>query len=80
MALEAAKELGKKVPEDISIVCFDGPNNYWKNPFFTCIYQNEGKIGAETFKLLIKQIEGTPADNKIFVATELIVGKSTKKI
>jgi DNA-binding LacI/PurR family transcriptional regulator len=80
MALEAAKELGKRVPEDISIVCFDGPNNYWKNPFFTCIYQDEGKMGIETFKLLIKQIENAPMNNKVFIDTELIVGQSTKKI
>lgn len=80
IALEAVKSLGKKVPEDISIVCFDGPNTHFEDNFFTHIHQREEKMGVEAIKLLIKQLENNCNCDKIIIDSDLVVGDSTISI
>lgn len=78
---EAIKELGMNVPNDISIVCFDGPGSFTEEYFFTHIRQREELMGAAAFKLIQNQIEGISSDAKeIFMDTDLIIGTSTKDI
>lgn len=80
IALDAIKELGKKVPDDISILCFDGPDNYTRDYFFTHIRQREEEMGQTAVQLLLKQIKGQEISNKIFLETDLIIGHSTRSI
>lgn len=80
IALDAINELGKKVPDDISILCFDGPVNYMGDYFFTHIRQHEEEMGQIAVQLLLKQIEGQGEPEKIFLETDLIIGRSTRSI
>jgi GntR family transcriptional regulator of arabinose operon len=80
MALEAVRSLGYAVPEDISIVCFDGPRSMFGDYFFTHIRQDETKMGSLALKLLKESIDTSAKSDKIYIDTELIHGKSVKKI
>lgn len=81
LAMKAAEDLKLRVPEDISIICFDGPTDFLNESFFTRVVQMEQKIGTKAFELLSDQIEkhSNLNDQKIFYKAELVVGKSTCK-
>ncbi|MCF6410188.1 GntR family transcriptional regulator [Pseudalkalibacillus salsuginis] len=71
--------LGKKVPEDYSIACFDTPTNTIGEPLFTHILQDEEKIGVNAVDLLIKHIQesDTPPIHSE-VGFKVIKGRSTQ--
>ena len=76
---KAAKKLGKKIPDDISIICFDEPKTYTGDSYFTHIKQEEEKIGRWAIKLLIEQlIEDQKNEKMMMLDTRLIIGKTTK--
>ncbi len=77
-ALMEAYALGKKVPEDISIVGFDGsPDSEHVFPTITTVKQPISELGAAAVRALHALIEGRePEDRSIFPA-ELIVRAST---
>lgn len=56
--LQAIESMGKKVPEDYEIVCFDGPANYIQRYEFTHARQDEERIGQEGVRILLEQISG----------------------
>lgn len=68
---------GKKVPKDISVVCFDSPPAYLNSHLFTHVQQNQEMMGFKAVDLLIEQLNGnkTPLDCKIDF--RLVKGKST---
>lgn len=78
LAVEAIKLLGMRVPEDISVLCFDGPINYTGEYFFTHIRQREYEMGATAVKYLLDQFSGKAGGDKVFLETDLILGGSTK--
>ena len=84
VAMEAVKALGKKVPDDISILTFDGPENSLGNYFFTHIRQREFEMGAMAVKLILRQMsrENTQNNNydKVFLDSDLIISSSTRTI
>ena len=82
IAKEAVIELGLHIPEDISIICFDGPDDFLGKPFFTRIVQREKMIGIKAVELLMEEIvEHTDKSNvKIFYDADLVIGKSTTKL
>lgn len=80
IAMEAIKSLGKRVPQDISILCFDGPSNYTGEYFFTHIRQRETEMGSIAVKLLQEQIKHKNGNGKKFLDTDLIIGASTIKV
>jgi len=80
MVLEAIQEIGKRVPEDYSIVCFDGPVNYAGKYLFTHIRQKEVQMGNTAVNMLIKQIDKTDGSEKVQLDTCLIMGDSTRQI
>jgi len=78
-ALHAAKQLGLRVPEDMSIIGFDNiPLASMTDPPLTTIDQPVDQIGYQSCELLIEKIKNpqTPT-KKIFLNTELIVRQST---
>jgi len=76
---KAVKKLGKRVPGDISIMCFDEPKTYTGDPYFTHIKQEEGNIGIGAIKLLLEQIMNEQKNEKIMMLnTQLIIGETTK--
>lgn len=79
IAKEAIKEIGKKIPEDISIICFDGPRCRIGNSFFTHIRQDEERMGRIAVEILYDQISGKENKSKNLLDTRLVVGASTSK-
>ena len=79
IALEAVRSLGYSVPEDISVVCFDGPRSMFNDYFFTHARQDETKMGQLAVKLLLDALEGSVKGEQIYLDTELVYGKSVKK-
>lgn len=63
--LYAIETMGKRVPEDYEIVCFDGPENYIERYEFTHARQDEEKIGQEGVRILLEQIAGEHKIQKI---------------
>lgn len=80
-ALRAIYEEGYKVPEDYSIVGYDGLElSRYYIPSLTTIRQPIEKIAVETLKVLFDMInEKTDSVHKVFDG-ELIIGESVKNI
>lgn len=79
--VQMAKRFGLRVPEDISILTFDNPeNDEGEESFFTYIYQNEMEIGRRAATILTEIIERQETDSeyrKVILEPELIIGCST---
>lgn len=80
VVLEAIKSLNKKVPDDFSIVCFDGPFNYIGDYAFTHIRQKETEMGVKAVKMLLTQMKSKNGNDKVYIEAEIIIGSSTKRI
>ena len=78
-ALEAAKELGLRVPEDLSIGGFDGHAMMQLiHPRLTTIEQDARQIGTKAAELLIERIENpqTAGSGTVEVSVRLLAGES----
>jgi DNA-binding LacI/PurR family transcriptional regulator len=77
--IRAAKRLGIRVPEDISVIGFDNIElSSMVDPAITTIEQPGEQIGYQGCELLIEKINNPQAPaKKIFLDTELIVREST---
>ncbi|MDR1093308.1 MAG: substrate-binding domain-containing protein, partial [Clostridiales bacterium] len=76
---EAVKRMGKRIPDDISLVTYD---NVVGNFFLTntaYIRQNEEEIGKKAVQLAIDAIQEKPMA-KIYLPTEFIVNNSIKDL
>jgi GntR family transcriptional regulator of arabinose operon len=74
--IEAAAELGKKIPEDLSVVFFDRMEHISLKP--TYIKQSAADIAKESVNLLFETIENPQKKQvKIEMKTTLIPGAST---
>ncbi len=82
-ALRCAEEMGKKVPEDISVCGF---NNFWiaewTRPQITTVAQPMYDIGAIAMRMLIKLCEkdGDRAVKNVYVPHEVYIRDSVQKI
>ncbi len=74
------ESMGKNVPEDYSIICFDSPIATIDKPQFTHIHQKEDKLGEKAVKLVIEQLAGDTDIQTEFIDFELIEGISTGKM
>jgi DNA-binding LacI/PurR family transcriptional regulator len=79
--IHAAKKLGLRVPEDISVIGFDNVDiSAMVDPPITTIQQPGSRIGYQGCELLIEQINNPQTSKKrIILETELIVRESTAK-
>jgi LacI family transcriptional regulator len=78
-ALEAIKEAGLRVPQDIALVGFDDQSNAEQaSPSLTSVHYAREQIGALAFDLLLGQIEGSAhAPARHVVPSRLVVRAST---
>ncbi|UOE44239.1 LacI family DNA-binding transcriptional regulator [Agromyces larvae] len=80
--LEAARELGLRVPEDLSVVGYDDiPLARWLTPRLTTVHQPLRRMGEEAARLAIRLAEtptgaGAPTP-RMDLATSLVVREST---
>lgn len=76
---KAAEKISIRIPEDLSIICFDSPEQYLDDYEFTFIRQNEKQIGQEAFRLLYEYMQYGKCQDRILVEAELVEGRSTKE-
>lgn len=78
---QACEQIGKKIPQDLSVVCFDHPSTYFdKNAFvFTHIKQKQYQIGKKSVELLLEQISDAESIKKIVLEAELVTGSSSQE-
>nr|NNM90537.1 GntR family transcriptional regulator [Bacilli bacterium] len=79
--LEAARRLNIRVPEDFSIVCFDGPLP--KPPHFsmTCALQDQEFMAKEAVRIVLQQLRDTQpyTPEMIIVPASIHIGNSTSR-
>lgn len=77
----AAKKIGLRIPEDVSVVGFgDLQFSPYVNPPLTTIRQNPALIGTKTAELLLKRLKHPDRNmENICVPVELLVRGSTKE-
>lgn len=80
--VKAALALGKRVPEDLSVIGFDGINlAKLTNPEITTIAQPIYQIGYKAAELLLDLIDGKPIDTYNHeLKVTLSVGQTTKQM
>ncbi|TCM90722.1 DNA-binding LacI/PurR family transcriptional regulator [Paenibacillus sp. BK033] len=76
IAFQAVQQMGKSVPEDYSIVCFDCPETNGRYPF-THLSQNQHEMGRVAFENVLKLWAGQSVPNKILLDASLVVSDST---
>ncbi|MNJ48423.1 HTH-type transcriptional regulator AscG [compost metagenome] len=80
-ACKAIFEAGKRVPEDYSVVGFDGLDiSYYYNPSITTIKQPTEEIAQETIKILFNLIDKKITHAHKTFPAELVVRDSTKRL
>lgn len=78
-AMEAARELGIRVPEQLSVVGYDDTViGRYNDPPLSSIRQPTGEMGRMAVNLLLQLINGAPGEVRThFLSPELIVRKSS---
>ena len=72
-AIKVANKLGKKVPEDISIIGFtDGIISKYSSPSITTVSQNGIKMGEKAAIMLIEKLEIEEEEYEELYKTEVI--------
>ncbi|HOZ74071.1 MAG TPA: LacI family DNA-binding transcriptional regulator [Flavobacterium sp.] len=81
-AIKAAKKLGLKVPEDISVIGFtDGIISKYSSPSITTVSQNGIKMGNKAAQMLIERLESEDEEEEHYktevIETHLVIREST---
>jgi GntR family transcriptional regulator of arabinose operon len=80
LAEEAIKELGGRIPDDYSVICFDGPASFTGNYFYTHVRQDEVTMGKNAVALLAEKLLQNVGNHVKYVPSSLIIGSSTKAV
>ena len=77
--LRAARELGLRVPEDLSVVGYDNlPLTEWIGPALTTVHQPLREMAGTATRMLVELANGKALPNRrIDLATSLVVREST---
>jgi LacI family transcriptional regulator len=80
--IEAARDMGLRVPEDLSVVGFDNiPEAAYLHPGLTTVDQFIDRMGYAATEMLIRLIEGESLDNHLYdLPTELVVRDSCQAV
>ncbi|NIK78025.1 LacI family transcriptional regulator [Paenibacillus castaneae] len=80
-AMQGVKNMGKKVPEDISIIGFDNIDlTAYCTPALTTVHQHKYELGSQAAQILIEMLEGKDTTHHVMLATELIHRESVRSI
>jgi DNA-binding LacI/PurR family transcriptional regulator len=80
--IQALKDVGKSIPDDVSIVGFDNlPSDDFMEPRLTSIKVSNNSIGSRAMHLLLERIAdpGRPSE-KVSISGELVVRTSVRTI
>lgn len=76
---ETALQKGKRIPEEIQLVSYDGAFRQWNNNrLLTCVEQPIEEMAREVVRLLIKKIKGEQVDVRTELKTTFVLGATTK--
>lgn len=70
---------GKKIPNDLQIVSYDGEFAQWGVNNLTCVEQPIEQMAREIVNQLIKKINGEPTQMRTVIKTRFVEGLTTKK-
>jgi LacI family transcriptional regulator len=77
-ALKALAEEGRRIPQDISIMGFDGdPLGEFISPSLSTMSQNAFRIGRTAGELLLKKLGGGECPGTVHIDAELTIRNST---
>ena len=74
----AATEQGKKIPEDLQIVSYDGIFKQWSTSNMTSIEQPIEEMAREVVRLLIKKIHNEETCTRTVLKTKFVLGTTTQ--
>ncbi|MFL0269150.1 LacI family DNA-binding transcriptional regulator [Candidatus Clostridium radicumherbarum] len=78
-AMDAIKEKGLKIPQDIEIMSFNNvPSAELTQPSLTSVDIDAFSLGYEASKLIIEKIEGKDTKDKVIIPTKIIYRESSK--
>ena len=83
LTMDAMQQLGKKIPDDISLVCFDhAPLSTFEQEtnMITHIEQNQTEMGEKAIQLLLRKIKNPNLIEKINLDYHLKEGNTVKKV
>ena len=75
---DAALELGKRIPDELQIVSYDGIFKQWSASNMTSIEQPIEEMARQVVRLLIKKIRGEETCTRTVLKTKFILGTTTK--
>ncbi len=75
---EAAIDLGKKIPDDLQIVSYDGIFKQWGISNITSVEQPIEEMARQVVRLLIKKIRGEETPQRTVLKTKFVLGTTTK--
>ena len=75
---EAATEMGKKIPDDIQIISYDGIFKQWSNSNMTSVEQPIEEMARQVVRLLVKKIHGEETCTRTVLKTKFVLGTTTK--
>ena len=75
---DAAAEQGKKIPEELQIVSYDGIFKQWSNSDMTSVEQPVEEMARQVVRLLIKKIHSEETCTRTVLKTKFVLGTTTK--
>ena len=75
---EAATELGKKIPDELQIVSYDGMFKQWSISNMTSVEQPVEEMARQVVRLLIKKIHNEETCTRTVLKTKFVLGTTTK--
>ncbi len=79
--MQVARDLGLRVPDDVSVVGFDNvPESALTEPPLTTVSQPIHTMGAEALRMVIDLVQGTPRDAHLRLPTTLVVRGTTRAV
>ena len=75
---DAAIECGKKIPEDLQIISYDGVFRQWVTSHITSVEQPIEEMARQVVRLLIKKIRGEETCSRTVLKTRFVLGSTTK--
>ncbi len=75
---EEALALGKKIPEDLQIISYDGIFKQWGISNITSVEQPIEEMARQVVRLLVKKIRGDETCQRTVLKTKFVLGTTTK--
>ena len=74
----SAIEQGRRIPDDLQIVSYDGIFKQWSSSHMTSVEQPIEEMARAVVRLLIKKIHGESTPSRTVLETKFVLGTTTK--